>query len=84
MVLGGDRTRTENRMDLKRYNLTVLRFDPKPATAIGETFVLPVESPDEEHAISAALSNAVAFTTKSEGKTLLPLAFQCLRIGERD
>ena len=76
-------------MDLKKYNVTVVRFDPEAGVASGERFVLPVDSPDEEHGVSAAMSNAVAFTTKVEGGTLLPVrvkpvAFVCVGVVERE
>ncbi len=70
-------------MTLKRFNVTVRRFDPRQGLESGQAFVLPVDSPDEEHAISAAMSNAVAFTTKSEGQQLLPIAFCCTDVQER-
>lgn len=70
-------------MDLKKYNVTVRRFDPAEGADSGETFVLPVDSPDEEHAISAAMSNAVAFTTKVRLGILLKVAFTCVDISPR-
>ncbi len=71
-------------MELKKYNVTVCRFDPSQGIATAEQFVLPVDSPDEEHAVSAAMSNAVAFTTKIQGSSLLPIAFSCLGVAPRD
>ena len=70
-------------MDLKEFNVTIRRFDPTFGPENGEEFVLPVDSPDEEHAVSATLSNAVAFTTKVKGSELLPIAFCCFGIEER-
>ena len=69
--------------DLKRFNVTVRRFDPAGGLASGTDFVLPVDSPDEEHAVSAAMSNAVAFTRKVEGGGVLPVAFACLAVSSR-
>ena len=69
--------------NLKQYNVTIRRFDPKKGLDNGENFVLPVDSPDEEHAISSTLSNAVAFTKKSQGSELLSVAFCCVGIQER-
>ena len=69
--------------DLKRFNVTVRRFDPAKGLASGTDFVLPVDSPDEEHAVSAAMSNAVAFTRKVEGATVLPVAFACVAVASR-
>lgn len=68
---------------LKKYNVTVRRFNPAQGPNSGEQFVLPVDSPDPEHAISAAMSNAVAFTTKFSGGSALPVAFICKGIAER-
>ena len=69
-------------MQLKSYNVTVRRFDATRPADEGETFVLPVVSPDEEHAISATLSNCVAFTPKFQGGAVQPLAFMCVSIAE--
>ena len=69
--------------DLKRFNVMVRRFDPSKGLASGTDFVLPVDSPDEEHAISAAMSNAVAFTRKLEGGSVLPIAFACVAVSAR-
>ena len=69
--------------DLKTFNVTVRRFDPTAGLAAGTDFVLPVDSPDEEHAVSAAMSNAVAFTRKVEGDAVLPVAFACVAVALR-
>ena len=68
---------------LKKFNVTVRRFDPTQGPASGQEFVLPVDSPDAEHGISAAMSNAIAFTTKSAGGSVLPVAFLCTAVAER-
>ena len=39
-------------MQLKKFNVMVRSFDPQKGVASGEEFLLPVDSPDEEHAIS--------------------------------
>ena len=70
-------------MELKRFNVVVRCFNPEKGVASGEEFVLPVDSPDEEHAVSAAMSNAVAFTTKLQGSSPLPIAFCCMGIETR-
>ena len=70
-------------MNLKKYNVIVRRFDPTDADAKAEEFTLPVDSPDEEHAISAAMSNAVAFTTKVRLGVVLDVAFRCVGVEER-
>ena len=75
-------------MELKRYNVRVRRFDPSQGLESGEEFLLPVDSPDEEHGVSAAMSNVIAFTTKVKGGTplpvtVVPIAFCCMGITER-
>ena len=70
-------------MQLKKFNVMVRSFDPQKGVAGGEEFLLPVDSPDEEHAISAAMSNAVAFTTKIRAGSPLPIAFCCVGIEAR-
>ncbi len=70
-------------MELKKFNVSVKRFDPSQGPTSGETFVLPVNSSDEEHAVSAAMSNAIAFSTKVEGGSPLPIAFSCVGIEMR-
>ena len=69
--------------DLRKFNVTVRRFDPAKGLASGTDFVLPVDSPDEEHAVSAAMSNAVAFTRKMQDGTVLPVAFICVAVAIR-
>lgn len=69
---------------LKPFNVTICRFDPTSGPAAsGEDFVLPVDSPDEDHAIASTLANAASFTTKYEGSKLLPIAFMCKAISPR-
>lgn len=68
---------------LKQYNVTVQTFNPDAREEAEQEYVLPVDSPDEEHAISAAMSNAVAFTTKVEGSTIKPVAFRCVTVTAR-
>lgn len=70
-------------MELKKYNVMVRKFDPAQAPQSGEDYVLPVDSPDEEHALSAAMSNAIAFTTKTQGGQVLPVAFLCTGVQPR-
>ncbi len=71
-------------MELKKFNVTVRRFDPKQGLESGEEFVLPVDSPDAEHGVSAAMSNAVAFTTKVRGGSVASVAFCCTGVSERE
>ncbi len=70
---------------LKRYNVTVRRFEPSagPQAASAEEFILPVDSPDEEHAVSAAMSNAVAFTPKVKNGQIVSVAFTCTAVTPR-
>ncbi len=67
---------------LKHYEVTIRRFDPKRGLESGEDFVLPVNSIDEEHAISSTLANAVSLTTKAQGGEVLSVAFCCTKIQE--
>ena len=69
--------------ELKKFEVTVRRFDPAGRFDDGIDFVLPVDSPDEEHAVSAAMSNAVAFTRKVEAGVALPVAFACVGVSSR-
>ena len=69
--------------NLKKFNVTIRRFDPKKGLESGEDIVLPVDSPDEEHAISSTLANAVSWTIKSQGGEVLSVAFCCVGIQER-
>lgn len=59
-------------------------FDPAEGPGSGEEFCLPVDSPDAEHAVSAVMSNAVAFTTKVRLGSVLPVAFLCVGVSERE
>ena len=70
-------------VELRQFNVTVRRFDPNGSFERGKDLVLPVDSPDEEHAVSAAMSNAVAFTRKVDGGTVLPVAFACMAVAIR-
>lgn len=70
-------------MSLNRYNVQIRRFDPMEPGDRGETFVLPVDSPDEEHAISSTMANCVSWTPKSRMGVLLDVAFQCTGIEKR-
>ena len=69
--------------ELKRFDVTVRRFDPARGLSSGTDFVLPVDSPDEEHAASAAMSNAVAFTRKWQGGQVRSGAFACVAVCPR-
>ena len=51
-------------MTLKPFNSTICIFDPTAGRTIAE-HVLPVDSPDAEHAAASTLANAASFTTKT-------------------
>ena len=70
-------------MTLKHFNVTVRRFNPN-GNGESEEFVLPVDSPDAEHAVSSTLANAISWTTKTSGTSLEPIAFQAVAITERE
>lgn len=69
--------------DLKPFNVTVRRFDAGQGLSGGTDFVLPVDSPDAEHACASTLANAAAFSRKVEGGKPLPVAFTCTKIEKR-
>ena len=73
----------EAAIELRKFNVTVRRFDPAGRFDDGTDFVLPVDSPDEEHAVSAAMSNAVAFTRKVEAGAAVSVAFACMEVSGR-
>ncbi len=69
--------------DLTPFNVTVRRFDIAKGIGSGVDFVLPVDSPDAEHACASTLANAAAFSRKVDGGKPLPLAFACVKIEKR-
>ena len=69
--------------ELKKFNVTIRRFDPAQGPHSGQEFVLPVDSPDEEHAIASTLANAASFSRKVEGGRALPVAFMAVRVSPR-
>ena len=73
----------ESAMVLKKFEVSVRRFDPAAGLESGEEFALPVDSPDEEHAASAAMPNAIAFTPKVQDGVVAPVAFCCIGVRER-
>ena len=66
--------------ELKPFNVTIRRYDPTPDAGRGHLFMLPVDSPDEEHAASSTLSNAIAFSRKTDGSKALPVAFTVVSV----
>ena len=69
--------------NLKKYNVTIRAFNPAQGPASGEQYILPVDSPDAEHAIASTLANAASFTKKTSGSSILPVAFLCTGIADR-
>ena len=69
--------------DLRHYAVTIRRFDPSQGPASGQVFVLPVDSPDEEHAIASTLANAAAFSRKAQDGRPLPVAFMAVQVERR-
>ena len=69
--------------DLKHYNVVVRRFDPARGPASGQEFVLPVDSPDEEHAIASTIANAASWPGKVVGGRPVPMAFMAVRVSPR-
>ncbi len=69
--------------DLHGFNVTIRRFDLGKGPSSGTEFVLPVDSPDAEHACASTLANAAAFSKKVDSGKPLPLAFTCTKIEKR-
>ena len=68
---------------LKKFNVTIRRFDPAQGPASGQEFVLPVDSPDEEHAIASTIANAASWPGKVVGGRPVPMAFMAVRVSPR-
>lgn len=70
-------------MALKPFRCTIRVFDPGTGRTVAE-HVLPVDSPDAEHAAASTLANAASFTAKTDGgMTVRPVAFCCTQIEAR-
>lgn len=69
-------------MELKPYDCTIRIFDPADGRTIAE-HVLPVDSPDAEHAAASTLANAASFTDKTDGDAVRSVAFACTKIEPR-
>ena len=69
--------------DLKKCNVTIRRFDPARGPTSGQEFVLPVDSPDEEHAIASTLANAASWPGKVANGQPVPMAFMAVRVSAR-
>ena len=70
-------------MPLKPFNVTVKVFDPAAGLDSGETYVLPVDSPDAEHACASTLANAASWTPKTVGGEAKPIAFCAVKVEAR-
>jgi len=68
--------------ELKPFACTIRVFDPATGDTI-EEHVLPVDSPDAEHAAASTLANAASFTSKIEGGTVRSVAFCCTAVEPR-
>lgn len=69
--------------ELKPFLVTIRVFDPSRGMENGQDYVLPVNSPDAEHAVASTTANAASFTKKVEGGRALPVAFTCIRVEAR-
>ncbi len=70
-------------MALKPFSCTIRVFDADTGQTIAE-HLLPVDSPDAEHAAASTLANAASFTVKTDGgMQARPVAFCCVRIAAR-
>ncbi len=68
---------------LKPFNVTIRVFDPTKGLQGGRDYVLPVDSPDEEHAIASTTANAASFTATVGPGGPLPIAFTCVKVEPR-
>lgn len=69
--------------DLKSFKVTIRVFDPTKGLESGQDYVLPVDSPNAEHAIASTTANAASFTKKADGGKALPVAFTCIKVEAR-
>ncbi|QQV79449.1 hypothetical protein H5J25_19825 (plasmid) [Sphingomonas aliaeris] len=68
--------------DLKPFACTIRVFDPASGETVA-TYMLPVDSPDEEHAAASTLANAASFTPKTDGDVVRSVAFCCTAVEPR-
>ncbi|WP_267421467.1 hypothetical protein [Methylobacterium sp. GC_Met_2] len=85
ILLGATQVRAAGmaKTQLKPFNVTIRVFDPTKGMESGQDYVLPVDSPDAEHAIASTTANAASFTRKAEGGKALPVAFTCIKVEAR-
>lgn len=69
--------------ELMPFNVSVRVYDPSKGLESGTTYVLPVDSPDAEHACASTLANAASFTRKTAGGVAVPVAFCVLDLTGR-
>jgi hypothetical protein len=67
---------------LRPFACTIRIFDPASGETIAE-HVLPVDSPDAEHAAASTLANAASFTPKTDGDAVQSVAFCCTAVEPR-
>lgn len=67
---------------LQPFACTIRVFDPASGETI-EKHVLPVDSPDAEHAAASTLANAASFTPKIDGDGVRSVAFCCTAVEPR-
>ena len=63
--------------------MTIRVFDPAEGLEGGETYVLPVDSPDAEHACASTLANAASFTPQTRDGQAANVAFCAIDVRER-
>lgn len=68
--------------ELLPFACTIRVFDPANGETIVE-HVLPVDSPDAEHAAASTLANAASFTPKTDGDAVRSVAFCCTKVEAR-
>lgn len=68
---------------LKPFSVTIRVFDPTKGIESGRDYVLPVDSPDAEHAVASTTANAASFTRKTKDGVALPVAFTCMKVEPR-
>ena len=85
ILLGANQVQADGmtKTDLKPFNVTIRVFDPTKGIESGQDYVLPVDSPDAEHAIASTTANAASFTKKADGGKALPVAFTCIKVEAR-
>ncbi|MBE7217468.1 MAG: hypothetical protein INR64_03260 [Caulobacteraceae bacterium] len=68
---------------LRPFEVTIKVFDPTAGMESGDTYVLPVDSPDAEHACASTLANAASFTPKTLDGAAKAVAFCAVAVRAR-